>query len=106
MTLRALSASAILFAGLALGACGGGDNEANDPAGSGVNRELAEEGIDFDASTMDAMSIDVVAGGVPPSDDPATADANIDMLGRGTSEQTASTEAAAGGADPASDADQ
>ncbi|MEE4350403.1 MAG: hypothetical protein V2J26_09260 [Pacificimonas sp.] len=76
--------TALLFAAsLGLSACGGDGDEAGSggvPAG-GVNRELAEEGLDFDSSTMDAMSVDVVAGGIPPAADPDTADAAIDMLG-------------------------
>ncbi|EMD82493.1 hypothetical protein [Pacificimonas flava] len=77
------SFSKLAFAGaisvLALSACGDSDDNAA-PAGSAVNRELAEEGIDFDASTMDAMSVDVVAGGAPAQADPSTADAGIEML--------------------------
>ena len=70
---------------LAVSGCGDSDDaEPADGGGSAVNRELAEEGLDFDSSTMDAMSIDVVAGGTPPAADPATADAGIDMLASST----------------------
>lgn len=68
---------------LLLASCGDDAEKAGGDPGSGVNPELAGEGIDFDASTMDAMSIDVVAGGTPPAADPSTADAQIDMLGQG-----------------------
>lgn len=79
-----LSLGKLVVVGLAAGllaSCGDDAEDAAGEPGSGVNPELAGEGIDFDASTMDAMSIDVVAGGTPPAGDPNTADAEIDMLG-------------------------
>ena len=70
---------------MGLASCGDADQAEGTP-GAAVDRRLAEEGIDFDASTMDAMSVDVVAGGTPAASDPEVADAGIDMLGRRNNE--------------------
>ncbi|MEO0501673.1 MAG: hypothetical protein AAF205_14200, partial [Pseudomonadota bacterium] len=60
----------------------GADGDANAGAAAAENSVSAETGLDFDASTIDVMSVDVAAGGVEPMVDPATADAGIDMLGQ------------------------
>ncbi len=63
---------------LALSACDSGGDEADEGTVMGGGAEVES---DFDASTIDVMSVDTAAGGVEPMMDPATADAGIDMLG-------------------------
>lgn len=66
---------------LALTACDSSDGDADEGAVMGGGAEVES---DFDASTTDVMSVDVVAGGIEPMTDPASADAGIDMLGDNT----------------------
>ena len=65
-------------AALALAACGNSDDtksaDGETPAVEGAG-DASVTDLGADASTADAMSVDVAAGGVEPMTDPATVDA-------------------------------
>ncbi|MHB9880055.1 hypothetical protein ACSMXM_10365 [Pacificimonas sp. ICDLI1SI03] len=76
-----LAKGAIAIAFLALTACGDSSDEGGDTAAGSAGADVES---DFDASTVDVMNVDVAAGGVETTMDPATADAGVDMLGQDT----------------------
>ncbi|MGB7405827.1 MAG: hypothetical protein WA906_09065 [Pacificimonas sp.] len=86
-------AIATLAALAPLTACDGAEDDA-DASGAAVAAGGGNADLEFDSSTMDAMSIDVAAGGVESPLDPETADAGLEMLNRQTN-GSADTSAAA-----------